>query len=321
MRAAVRSIYGSSDVLTIEEIEPPSIGDDEVLVEVRAASVNPADVFMLTGEPRIVRLAAGLRRPRARGVGADFAGVITEVGAKVSGFSVGDEVFGEGPQGSFAEYRRVNQKHIAIKPDGVTFENAAALPMAGGTALTILRAARIARGQRVLVIGASGGIGSFAVQLAVSNGADVTGVCSTANVDLVRSLGAKEVFDYTKENFVQAGEKWDVILDLIADRTLAELCSVLAPNGTLVLCSGSGSKWFGPLGRMAAGGLRSMLTKARIVSPAASPNNADLSTLAELAASGAISPVIDRVVPLGEIRQALDRVHSRRARGKVVISI
>ena len=239
MRAAVRSVYGGSEVLAVQEVDRPELRDTDVLVRVRAASVNPADVFFLTGEPRMLRLLTGLTRPRSSGVGADFAGEIVEVGSEVSKWSVGDEVYGEGPQGSFAQFSRVNQDLVALKPTRLTFAQAAALPMTAVTALQGWRAAGLTAGQSILVIGASGGVGTIAVQLAVDAGATVTGVCSSANVALVRSLGAATVIDYSQHRVVDGTDRFDVILDLVGNYSLRELRRILAPGGTLVLCFGS----------------------------------------------------------------------------------
>ncbi len=319
MRAAVRSVYGGSDVLSIEEIDRPTLRPTDVLVRVRAASVNPADVFFLTGEPRMIRLMSGPTRPRSRGVGADFAGEIVEVGTDVSKWSVGDEVYGEGPQGSVAEYSRVSQEHVALKPTRLDFAQAAALPMTAVTALQGLRAANLDAGQSILVIGASGGVGSMAVQLAADAGARVTGVCSTANVELVRSLGATTVVDYVRDDFVAGDERFDVIFDLVGNRSLLELRRVLAPGGTLVLCSGAGGRWLGPLPRIARAALLSVFTKGTMKTFAATPNHTDLATIAGLVDARRLEPVLDSIHSLDQTARAFDIVRGGHARGKVVI--
>jgi NADPH:quinone reductase-like Zn-dependent oxidoreductase len=319
MRAAVRSVYGASDVLSIAEIDRPVLRPTDVLVRVRAASVNPADVFFLTGEPRMIRLLTGLTRPRSPGVGADFAGEIVEVGAEVTTWSVGDEVFGEGPQGSIAEFARVSQDLVARKPARLDFAATAALPMAAVTALQGLRAANLQPGQSMLVIGASGGVGSMTVQLAADAGAIVTGVCSTANVELVRSLGATTVVDYSREDFVTGDARFDVILDLVGNRSLRDLRYVLAPGGTLVLSSGAGGRWLGPLPRIARAALLSVFTKGTMKSFAATPNHTDLATIAGLVDARRLEPVLDSIHSLDETARAFDIVARGHARGKVVI--
>ncbi len=321
MRAAVRSVYGGSDVLSIAQIDRPTVRPTDVLVRVRAASVNPADVFLLTGEPRMIRLMTGLARPRSSGVGADFAGEIVEVGSEVSTWSVGDEVYGEGPQGSFAEFARVRQELVARKPARLDFVKAAALPMAAITALQGFRAANLEPGQSVLVIGASGGVGSMAVQLAAHAGARVTGVCSTANVELVRSLGATTVVDYVREDFVAGDARFDVILDLVGNRSLRELRRVLAPGGILVLSSGAGGRWLGPLPRIARAALLSVFTSGTIKGFAATPNHTDLETIAGLVDARRLEPVLDSIHSLEETARALDIVRNGHARGKVVIEL
>ncbi len=321
MRAAVRSVYGGSEVLAVQEVDRPELRDTDVLVRVRAASVNPADVFFLTGEPRMLRLLTGLTRPRSSGVGADFAGEIVEVGSEVSKWSVGDEVYGEGPQGSFAQFSRVNQDLVALKPTRLTFAQAAALPMTAVTALQGWRAAGLTAGQSILVIGASGGVGTIAVQLAVDAGATVTGVCSSANVALVRSLGAATVIDYSQHRVVDGTDRFDVILDLVGNYSLRELRRILAPGGTLVLCSGAGGKVLGPLPRIARAAVLSLFTKGTMKTFAATANHVDLETIAELVDARRLEPVIDSIHSLDDVAHAIDIVQGGHARGKVVIEL
>ncbi|MEV0565257.1 NAD(P)-dependent alcohol dehydrogenase [Dactylosporangium sp. NPDC050588] len=325
MKAIVQDRYGASDVLRVGEIEPPAAGDGEVLVRVQAASVNARDWHVMRGDPYVARMAFGLGAPKVRVRGTDFAGRVEAVGAGVTRFRPGDEVYGE-VDAAFAEYVRVPAAGaVDRKPANVTFEQAAAVPLAGNTALMGLRdEAGVRPGQRVLVNGASGGVGTFAVQLAKAFGAHVTGVCSTRNVDLVRSLGADRVIDYTVADFVREGGPYDVVFDLVGNRSLAEFRRVLTPTGTLVLSGGGvseGGSLFGPVGLITRGRVVSRFVRHRVRVLTAVPGRENLATLRELIESGAVIPVIDRTFPLGEAAEAVRYLEMDHARAKVVITV
>jgi len=325
MKAIVHCDYGVAN-LKLEEIEKPTPADDQILVRVRAASVNPYDWHFVEGTPKIIRLMGiGLRKPKEIRLGVDFAGTVETVGKNVTQFKPGDEVFG-GREGAFAEYvcrRAVGS--VASKPASITFEQAASLNIAGITALQAVRdRGKIQSGQKVLINGASGGVGTFAVQIAKSFGADVTGVCSTRNVDLVRSLGADHVIDYTKEDFTKGEQKYDVILDNVANHSLSEFRHVLTPNGKYVMIGGGGANEQGVFGVM----LRPL--KAMVLSKfvdqqmgmmMADSNQKDLSLLAEMVESGKMKPVIDRTYKLAEVPEAIGYLEQGHARGKVVIVV
>lgn len=317
--------YGSPDVLTLKDVDEPAIARDEVLVRVRAASVNPYDWRHVGADPKLVRLSIGLRRPKPGLVpGADLAGIVERVGDEVTGLRPGDEVFGEVRFGSFAETVAVPQNRLAVKPGRLTFEQAASVSMAGHTALQGLRdVGKIAAGQRVLVNGASGGIGTFAVQLAKSFGAEVTGVCSTRNVELVRSLGADDVVDYTRENAMDREGRYDLLMDIVGDRSLADLRRALTRRGTLVIVGGIASRrggLLGPAAQVVRGALTSPFVSQRIVTVSWKPNSTDLRFLADLMEEERIAPVIDRTYPFDEIPEALRYSERGRARGKVAIT-
>jgi NADPH:quinone reductase-like Zn-dependent oxidoreductase len=302
MRAFLIERYGPPERLRLTDVPCPEVGEDDVLVRVRAASVNPYDWHMVRGKPRIVRPLVGLRRPKAPGLGLDCAGIVEHVGAAVTEFAPGDEVIGSA-SGTFAEYARGKERHFVRKPARLDFEQAAALPGAGGTALHALRTLRA--GRRVLVNGASGGVGTFAVQIAKLRGAHVTGVCSTRNVELVRSLGADAVIDYTAENFTRSGESYDLIVDMVGNHSPRALRRVLTPAGTIVAVGG---------------GLRVKLRARfadRCVPLFVRVTKDDLVELAQLEE---LTPVIDRTYPLEETPAAIAYVETRRARGKVVIT-
>jgi NADPH:quinone reductase-like Zn-dependent oxidoreductase len=317
MKAIVQDRYGSPDGLQLREIEKPVVGDDRVLVRVRAASINAADWHLMRRLPHLIAILLGKRAPRVRG--ADMAGHVEAVGRNVTRFKPGDEVFGSG-MGTFAEYATAFERNLAPKPRNLTFEQAACIPGAGCTALQGLRdQARVQPGQRVLVYGAGGGVGTFAVQIARSLGAHVTAVTSTGNVDLVRSIGAEEVIDYTKEDFTERGQKYDVLFDIGADRSFADCRRVLATNGKVLLV-GAPSGPFAVLSRVLKtlvkprAGSQQIAFMARI-------RHEDLVVLKELAEAGKLSPVIDRRYPLSEVPDALRHVGTRQARGKVVVTI
>ncbi|MFI6812681.1 NAD(P)-dependent alcohol dehydrogenase [Nonomuraea sp. NPDC050328] len=320
MKGWVWDRYGSPDVVELQDVPAPEPGPGEVLVRVHAASVNPYDWRHVRADPMIVRGVAGLRRPKPGSVlGADLAGVVERTGAGVTAFQPGDEVFGVVKLGAFAEYARVPDSVLAHKPAALSFEEAAAMPMAGLTALAALQGLRA--GQRVLVNGAAGGIGTFAVQLARAFGAQVTAVCSTRNAALVRSLGAEQVVDYTREDFTRLGERYDLLIDLIGNQPLRRMRRVLAPRGTLALVGGmaGGGRVLGPLGQFARAAVLDRLVGQRLTSVSWQPSGESLRRLAALVEAGRVRPVLDRTYPFAEVREALRHVESRRARGKVVI--
>jgi NADPH:quinone reductase-like Zn-dependent oxidoreductase len=321
MKAVVQDRYGSADVLELRSVDEPVAGDGDVLVRVRAAAVNPGDCYLMRGVPLVMRPAWGMRGPRRPVLGWDAAGTVTAVGAGVTRFRPGDEVFGT-CRSTFAEYAVGGPDTLAAKPPGLTFAEAAAVPTAAVTALRGLRdAGRVRAGQRVLVNGASGGVGTFAVQLAKVLGAEVTGVCSTRNVELVRSLGADHVVDYAVEDFTRGGRRYDVILDNVANHPLSRLRGVLAPRGVLLPNSGAGGRWFGPLGRLGRALALSAVTSRRARAFVAVPKHDDLAYLAGLLESGQVRAVIDRTYPLGETADAVRHVETGHARGKVVIAV
>ncbi|MEU3910192.1 NAD(P)-dependent alcohol dehydrogenase [Streptomyces sp. NPDC029721] len=323
MKAIVQDRYGSSDVLEFKELDRPAPRDGEVLVRVRAASVNARDWHVMRGDPYVARLAFGLTRPRQPIQGTDFAGVVEAVGRGVAGLRPGDEVFGEAG-GAFAEYVCAPQDAVGPKPAGLTFEQAAAVPLAGNTALMGLRdLGRLRPGQHVLVNGASGGVGTFAVQIAKALGAEVTGVCSTRNVDLVRSLGADHVVDYRQEDFTRTGLRYDLVLDLVGNRTLADLRRALTPGGAVVLSGGGvseGGSLFGPMGLIIRGKLMSRLGRGRIHVLTAKPSADNLAALRELVERGALAPAVDRTYPLSEGAEAVRYLEMEHASAKVVIT-
>jgi NADPH:quinone reductase-like Zn-dependent oxidoreductase len=324
MKAIVSETYGSPEALELREIAPPAVDTGDVLVRVRAASVNPADWHLLRGEPALLRLMSGLRRPKRSVPGMDVAGVVEQVGAGVTRFRPGDDVFGS-CSGGFAELARGKESDFAAKPAEVDFEQAAAVPIAGCTALEGLRDhGRLRRGQRVLVNGAAGGVGTFAVQLAKNIGGDVTAVCRTTNIELVRSLGADHVVDYTVEDFARGDARYDLILNIAGNRSLADLRRALTPRGTLVLIGagvGRGGDGIGPLARPVAALVLTRFVSQRMVSFIAKVRATGLAELAELIETGKVTPVIDRVYPLAEVPDAIRYLETGHARGKVVITI
>ena len=321
MKAIVQDAYGAPlDVLTIEEIERPSVGDDDVLVQVRAAGVHIGDWLVGSGLPYMVRLGYGLTKPKNRVPGMEFSGQVEAVGANVDQFQSGDEVFGHASSGAFAEYVSVSQDSLALKPANATFEQAAVLPISGFTAIQAVRdQGNVQPGQKVLVIGASGGVGTYAVQIAKAHGAEVTGVCSTRNVDMVRSIGADHVIDYTVEDITATGQLYDVILDTAGNRQLSELRRALTPNGTLVIVGGSGGPWLMGVGRSLKALVVSPFTGQKLTMFLSKTTKEDLVALAELVDAGDITPVVDRTYPLGETSAALSHVGERHTQGKTVI--
>src|SRR3989454_7416723 len=325
MKAIVYCDYGLAN-LKLEEVEKPVPNDDQILVRVRAASVNPYDWHFIEGTPKIMRaMGVGLRKPKDTRVGVDFAGTVEAVGKDVTQFKPGDEVFG-GRGGAFAEYVCPRaHRAVALKPANVTFEQAASVNIAGITALQAIRdKGKVQPGQKVLINGASGGVGTFAVQIAKSFGADVTGVCSTRNVDLVRSLGADHVIDYTKEDFAKGTERYDVILDNVPNHSLSECRRILTPNGKYVMIGGGGpndSRWIGPFGRVIKTLVLSPLVSQDMGMMMADPSQKDLAVLADMMQSGKVKPVIDRTYKLSEVPEAIRYLEQGHARGKVVITV
>jgi NADPH:quinone reductase-like Zn-dependent oxidoreductase len=323
MKAIVQDSYGSTDALELRDIDKPEIADDEVLVRVHAAGVDRGVWHAMTGLPYPIRLAGyGLRAPKTPVPGMDLAGVVEAVGNQVIRFQPGDEVFGIG-KGAFAEYARAPQSKLAPKPANLTFEQAAAVAVSGTPALQGLRDhGRVEPGQKVLIIGASGGVGTFAVQLARVLGAEVTAVCSTAKVDMVRSLGADHVIDYTRDDFAAGEQRYDVILDIGGNSSLSRLRRALAPKGTLVIAGGeTGGRWLGGTDRQLRALLLSRFVDQKLTTFISRENHEDLIVLKELIESGKITPVIDRTYPLTEAPQAIRYLEQGHARGKVVITV
>ncbi len=321
MKAIRYHQYGPPEVLRVEEVATPAPGDDEVLIKVRAASVNPYDWHFMRGTPYAVRLIAGLRKPKDARLGADVAGVVDCVGRNATQFKPGDEVFGM-VKGAFAECACAAESAFALKPANVSFEQAAAVPIAGFTALQALRdKGKIQSGHKVLVNGAAGGVGTFAVQIAKSFGADVTGVCSTRNVGMVRAIGADRVIDYAVEDFTKSGVRFDLIVDCIGNHSLPSLRSILNPNGVSVAAGGPADNWMiGPIAGMIQSMALSALGSRKLVGVLAKGNQADLNVLCNLIAAGKVVPVIDRTYPLREVPAAIAYLEEGHARGKVVIT-
>jgi NADPH:quinone reductase-like Zn-dependent oxidoreductase len=322
LKAITYHRYGSPDVLDFEEVDEPVAKDDEVLIRVRAASVNPRDWHFMRGLPYIMR-PIGLRIPKDGGFGSDVAGQVEAVGKAVTRFRPGDEVFAHVLSGGFAEYICVSEDVLGRKPANLTFEQAAAVPLAALTALQGLRDhGQIQAGQKILIIGASGGVGTFAVQLGKSFGAEVTGLCSTRNLDLVRSIGADHVIDYTKEDFTQSGQKYDLIFQLAGTRSPSDCRRALTSKGKLILSSGeSDGRWIGPLDRIIKAVVLSPFVSQRLGPFEAKRSKEDLQVLKELIESGKVSPVIDRTYPLSETAEAVRYLEEGHARGKVVIAV
>lgn len=325
MKAAVCTRYGPADVLHIADVAQPVPQDNELLVRVRAASLNPADRHLMRGS-YLLRAMTGLRKPKDPRVGSDLAGQVEAVGRSVTRFRPGDEVFGA-CRGAFAEYVCAREEKLALKPANLTFEQAAAVPVAGVTALQGLRdKGRIQPGQKVLINGAAGGVGTFAVQIAKSFGADVTGVCSTGNVDLVRSIGADHVMDYTREDFARSEQRYDLMLDNVGNRSLRDCRRVLVPRGILLLNGGgslgqSEGRWTGPLTRSMAALVLSPFVSQKVLMFLASINRRDLDVLKELMEAGKVTPVIDRRYPLHEVSAAFRYLEQGHARGKIILTL
>jgi NADPH:quinone reductase-like Zn-dependent oxidoreductase len=319
MKAIVQDRYGSAAVLKTQDIEKPAIGDDEVLVRVHAASIHVGDWILMTGEPFVMRFATGLRKPKQPVPGTDVAGTVEAVGPSVQGLRPGDEVFGWG-SGAFAEYARAPEDHFVKKPSNLSFEEAAAIGVSATTALQLLRdEGHVQAGQKVLINGASGGVGSFAVQIAKAFGAEVTGVTSTGNVELVRSVGADHVIDYMKQDFTAGGPRYDFILDNVGNHTLSTTMQALAPGGKL-LANGGGHEG-GKLARVIRSLIVSMVDR-RLLRPSTKfQNREDLVALKDLIEAGKVRPVIGGTYPLDRTAEAIDHVAQGHARGTVVITV
>ena len=325
MKAIVYCDYGTSEVLRLDEVEKPTPAEGRVLVRVRAVSVNPLDWHFMRGTPYLMRMmGTGLRRPKDVRLGVDFAGTVEAVGSKVTRFAPGDAVFG-GADGAFAEYVTVREAGAIAKiPEGVTFEQAAAVPIAGLTAFQALRKMEVRAGEKVLVNGASGGVGTFAVQFAKALGTTVTGVCSTRNLEMVRGLGADRVIDYTKDDFTQGSERYDVILDNVGNRSLSECRRVLAPEGHYLLIGGGGpndGRIFGPFARIIHTKLVAPFVSQHLEFFLAKLNADDLAAIGELIRSGKVTPVIDRRYPLRDLAAAIAYLEEGHARGKVIVTV
>jgi NADPH:quinone reductase-like Zn-dependent oxidoreductase len=323
MKAIVYRCYGPPEVLKLEQIAKPAPADDRVLVKVHAASVNPFDWHYMRGEPYFMRSMAGVGTPNSIHMGVDFAGTIESVGKNVTRFKPGDDVFG-GRDGAFAEYVSVRENgSLAMKPANLTFEQAAAVPIAAVTALQALRdKGKVRPGQKVLINGASGGVGTFAVQIAKAYGANVTGVCSTRNLSLVRSIGADQVIDYTKEDFTQGSQHYDLIIDTVGTHSLWEYRRVLNPDGALVMVGAlDKGPWLGPMWSSLKASLASPFVRQNIIFLLADLDQADLGVLRDLMAAGEVTPVIDRTYALKEAPAAMDYLEQGHARGKVVITV
>jgi NADPH:quinone reductase-like Zn-dependent oxidoreductase len=319
MRAMVQRGYGPPDLLGLENLEVPAVPKDHVLVRVHAAAVNPGDVFSLTGRPYVVRLVTGLVKPRNPVPGLAFSGTVESVSRGVSRFRPGDAVYGETSRGAYAEYVSVREGLLAMKPDNATFEQAAAVPLSGVTALQGLRdKGRVAPGSKVLINGASGGVGTFAVQIGRSLGAEVTAVCSTRNVEMLRSLGAHHVIDYTREDFTRTRERYDVVFDLIGNHSLSDLRRILTTTGTLVLSSGPPSP---TLRRILMALLWTPFVSQLLVPLLQNPNGEDLDYLTDLIESGEVTSVLDRIFPLDEAPEALRYQGEGHARGRTIIAV
>lgn len=321
MEAIVQQRYGSADALRLERVPRPRLADGEVLVRVRAATLSRGTWHLMTGKPYAMRLVLGFRGPKHPVIGQDLAGTVSAVGSAVTRFSVGDEVYGVG-QGAFAEYSAAKEDQLARKPAKVTFEQAASVPVSALTALQGLRdVGRLSPGQSVLIIGASGGVGTFAVQLAKTFGAEVTGVCTTTKIDLVRAIGADHVVDYTTTDFADGVHRHDLILDIGGNASLARLRRALTPRGTLVIVGGEQSgNWIG-MSRQLRAVVLSPLVRHRLAMFVATQHAVDLDSLTELIEAGDVSPVIDRTFPLEQVPDAMRYLETGQARGKIAITI
>ena len=322
MKAIVYRCYGSPDVLELEDVEKPTPADDEVLVKVVAASVNPADWHFMRGSPYIVRLMSGLGAPDDTSLGVDFAGTIEAIGKNVKRFKPGDEVFGGG-SGAFAEYVTVREdRALVLKPANITFEQAASVPIAAVTALQALRdTGKLEPGQKVLINGASGGVGTFAVQIAKSFGAEVTGVCSTRNLEMVRSIGADHVIDYTQEDYTKSEQRYDLIIDMVGNHSLLANRRALNPDGIFVIVGGPKGNWLRPLMSPIKALMLSPFVDQEFVTILAQLRKDDLAILGDLMQAGKLTPVIDRRYQLSEVPMAIRYSEEGHARGKIIIDL
>jgi NADPH:quinone reductase-like Zn-dependent oxidoreductase len=323
MRAIVQERYGTADVLRQRDIAAPEIADNEVLVRVRAAGLDRGTWHMMAGRPYLLRIIGfGLRRPKNRVPGLDVAGTVVAVGSSVTRFSAGEEVFGIS-RGSFAEYAAVREDKLTRKPASLSFEQAAVVPVSGGTAIQALTdAGRVQKGQKVLIIGASGGVGSYAVQLAKAFGAEVTAVCSTGKLDLVRSLGADHVVDYTRDDFADGTARYDLILDIGGNAPLSRLRRALTRSGTLVIVGGEeGGKWTGGFGRSLRAPVLSLFVSQRLTMLASKERASDQEVLTDLIEAGKVTPTIDRTYPLDSVPDAMRHLETGEARGKIAITV
>ena len=322
MQAIVQDAYGPADVLHLARIAPPRIADGDVLLRVHAAGLDRGTWHLMTGRPYLLRLVVGIRRPKNPVPGRDVAGTVVAVGSAVTRFSAGDEVYGIGA-GSFAEYAVAREDKLARKPVNATFVQAAAVPTSGLTALQGLRdAGRVQQGQQVLITGASGGVGSYAVQLTKAFGAEVTGVCSTAKLDLVRSLGADHVIDYTRDDFSDGARRYDLILDIAGNPAVSRLRRALTPTGTAVIAGGEeGGIWFGGIDRQLRALIVSPFVHQRLTSFICKERSSDLEQLTDLIEAGAVIPTIDRTYSLDRVPEAMRHLEAGKARGKVAITI
>jgi len=322
MKAIVRDKYGSpDDVLKLEEIDRPAVEDDGVLVRVHAASIHIGDVYTIKGLPYAMRPIFTATKAKNGVPGTDIAGTVEAVGKNVRQLQPGDEVFGW-CKGAFAEYVSTSEEALALKPTNFTFEQAAAIGVSAFTALQALRdQGNVQPGQKVLITGASGGVGTFAVQIAKSLGAEVTGVCSTRNIDMVRSIGADHVIDYTQEDYTRSGQGYDLILDNVGDHSLSDARAALTPKGTLLANGAPVSGWFGGLGYFLKAMMVSLFVRQQGRPFVSLPNKEDLATLKELAESGKVAPVIDRTYPLSETPEAFGHVGEGHAQGKTIITV
>ncbi len=323
MQAITQDRYGSADVLRFERIARPVIANDEVLVQVHAAGVDRGALHLLTGQPYVLRiLGFGFRKPKNAVLGREVAGVVVAAGSKVTTFAVGDEVFGIG-EGTFAEYTAAKADKVVAKPAGLTWEQAAALPISGLSSYQGLHdVGRVTPGDKVLVIGASGGVGSYAVQLAVAIGAEVTGVCSTSKLELVRSYGAEHVIDYSRADFAANSHRYDLILDMGGHSSLSKLRRALAPTGTVVIVGSEGAgKWTGGIGRSLRAPALSLFVRQRLAMLVTKEQRSTLVQLADLIDAGKITPRIDRTFPLDQTPDAMRYLEAGKARGKIVITV
>jgi NADPH:quinone reductase-like Zn-dependent oxidoreductase len=320
MRAIIQDVYGSADRLLLSEVEKPVLAANEVLVRVRAAGVDRGTCHLMRGEPYLMRiLGFGVRGPKNRIPGLDVAGTVVEAGTGVTRFQPGDEVFGIS-RGSFAEYAAAREDKLARKPARLGFEQAAVVAVSGLAALQGLRAGHIKAGQKVLIIGASGGVGTYAVQLAKASGANVTGVASTAKVDLVRSIGADQVIDYTRDDFADGRQRYDLILDIGGNSRLSRLRRALTPKGTLVIAGGEGGKWTG-VGRQISALALSPVVPQRLTMYISAHRQADLEALRQQIEAGHVTPIVGKTYPLAEVPQAIRHLEDGRANGKIAITI